>query len=158
MKLSLFYFILFICTIAISRIIPHPPNFTPILAVAVMAPLLTGNVLLGISLSLGSMFLADLYWGLHDTIGWVYLSIALCSLIPKYINNAYMAGIVASVLFFVVTNFAVWLSGYYGLTLQGLIACYIAAIPFFTNTLASTLIYILIIKSIVSIQRRIQYA
>jgi len=82
----------------------------------------------------------------------------LCSLIPKYINNAYMAGIGASVLFFVVTNFAVWLSGYYGLTLQGLIACYIAAIPFFTNTLASTLIYILIIKSIVSIQRRIQYA
>ena len=113
MKLSLFYFILFICTIAISRIIPHPPNFTPILAVAVMAPLLTGNVLLGISLSLGSMFLADLYWGLHDTIGWEYLSIALCSLIPKYINNAYMAGIGASVLFFVVTNFAVWLSGYY---------------------------------------------
>ena len=120
-----------------------------------MAPLLTGNVLLGIGLSLSSMFLADLYWGFHNTIGWVYLSIALCSLIPRYVNDAYVAGVGASVLFFTLTNFAVWLSGYYGLTLQGLIACYIAAIPFFTNTLASTLIYTLIIKSIINVQRRI---
>jgi len=155
MKTSIFYFVLFVGTIAISRIIPHPPNFTPILAVAVMAPLLTGNVLLGIGLSLSSMFLADLYWGFHNTIGWVYLSIALCSLIPRYVNDAYVAGVGASVLFFTLTNFAVWLSGYYGFTLQGLIACYIAAIPFFTNTLASTLIYTLIIKSIINVQRRI---
>tara|TARA_Y200000002_G_scaffold279826_1_gene233929 strand:+ start:3343 stop:3816 length:474 start_codon:yes stop_codon:yes gene_type:complete len=155
MKSNIFYFILFVCSIAASRIIPHPPNFTPILAIAVMAPLLTGNVMLGIVLSLSSMILSDLYWGYHNTIGWVYFSIALSSLLTRYINNAYLAGIGASILFFVVTNFAVWLSGYYGFTMEGLLACYIAAIPFFQNTIAGTLIYIMIIKSIVSVQRRI---
>ena len=76
-------------------------------------------------------------------------------MLTRYINNAYLAGIGASILFFVVTNFAVWLSGYYGFTMEGLLACYIAAIPFFQNTIAGTLIYIMIIKSIVSVQRRI---
>jgi|TARA_A100001015_G_scaffold86085_1_gene95668 hypothetical protein len=155
MNKNLFYLIVFVSTIALSRIIPHPPNFTPILAVAIMAPMITGATLSGIAIALGSMMLSDLYFGWHNTIGVVYMSIALCSFIPRYINNAYLAGSIASVLFFVITNFAVWLSGYYGLTWQGLVACYIAAIPFFANTLIGTLFYTLIIKSVVTIQRRI---
>ena len=154
-KQKIVLFVYFIGLIALSRIIPHPPNFTPILAVAIMAPMITGATLSGIAIALGSMVLSDLYFGWHNTIGVVYMYIALCSFIPRYINNAYLAGSIASVLFFVITNFAVWLSGYYGLTWQGLVACYIAAIPFFANTLIGTLFYTLIIKSVVTIQRRI---
>jgi hypothetical protein len=49
--------------------------------------------------------------------------------------------IVAPIIFFIITNFGVWTSGYYGLTLEGLIACYIAAIPFFHMTLLGTIVY-----------------
>ena len=52
------------------------------------------------------------------------------------------AGLAASILFFVVTNFGVWaLDSLYPRTLEGLVICYVAAIPFFANTLAGTLFY-----------------
>ena len=54
------------------------------------------------------------------------------------------AAILSSVLFFIVTNFGVWLTGggwFYPKTLQGLIECYTLAIPFFRNSLAGDLVY-----------------
>lgn len=130
-----------------SRIIPHPPNFTPILAVGIFVPLLTGNWKHALPLTLGAMFIGDLYWGLHSYMSWTYASVALASLIAlrfSLLANCF----IAPILFFIITNFGVWTSGYYGLTLEGLIACYVAAIPFFHMTLLGTIVYTLLFYGI----------
>ena len=126
--------------LGLSRIIPHPPNFTPILAAGIFVPLLTGNWKNALPLTLGAMFIGDLYWGLHSYMLWTYSSIAIISMIAlrfSLLANCF----IAPIMFFLITNFGVWTSGYYGLTLEGLIACYIAAIPFFHMTLLGTIVY-----------------
>lgn len=137
---KLFWFFSAVTILALSRIIPHPPNFTPLIAVAIFAPTVIKDVLLVILTTLSAMFLADLYWGLHSFMFWTYGSILLCTLMATRYKTIYMV-FAGPILFFVITNFAVWTSGYYGFTLQGLIACYIAAIPFFHMTLLSTILY-----------------
>mgnify|MGYP007000161115 len=62
--------------------------------------------------------------------------------------------LISAIIFFVITNFGVWLLGSYGYTFSGLITCYVLAIPFFTNTAISTIIYAFIIEIILSIFRR----
>lgn len=123
-----------------SRIIPHPPNFTPILAVAVFIPFLTNSWKTAVPITLGAMFIGDLYWGLHSYMAWTYAAVVLSSMLALNVKLL-TSSILAPVLFFIVTNFGVWTSGYYGYTIEGLIACYIAAIPFFHMTLLGTLIY-----------------
>jgi|SRR6056300_973614 hypothetical protein len=126
--------------LGLSRVIPHPPNFTPILAVGIFVPLLTGKWQHALPLTLGAMFIGDLFWGLHPYMAWTYASVALVSLVA--LNMSLLVNcIVAPIIFFIITNFGVWTSGYYGLTLEGLIACYIAAIPFFHMTLLGTIVY-----------------
>ena len=129
----------FTCLLGLSRIIPHPPNFTPILAVAVFVPLIMKNNLIAIPVTLGAMLIGDLYWGFHSYMFWTYGAILLATQL-RY-RNVFGNALLASTIFFLITNFSVWLSGYYGLTLTGLWACYVAAIPFFGNTLMGTLFY-----------------
>jgi hypothetical protein len=123
-----------------SRIIPHPPNFTPILAVAVFIPFLTNSWKNAIPITLGAMFVGDLYWGLHSYMIWTYAAVMLSSILALRVRLV-ASSILAPVLFFVVTNFGVWTSGYYSYTVEGLITCYIAAIPFFHMTLLGTIVY-----------------
>jgi len=137
----------FTLLLGFSRIIPHPPNFTPILAVGIFVPLLTGNWKHALPLTLGAMFIGDLYWGLHSYMLWTYSSIAIISMIAlrfSLLANCF----IAPIMFFIITNFGVWTSGYYGYTLAGLISCYIAAIPFFHMTLLGTLFYTSVFKLI----------
>lgn len=138
-----------ICFLVASRVIPHPPNFTPVLAVAVFAPYFARDIWVAIALPLVAMVLADLMIGLHSSMLWVYgavaASVVLSHLVrkagPKLMRIGGMT-LASSGLFFVVTNFGVWLgSGFYPQTAEGLVACYIAALPFFGNTLASTAIF-----------------
>ena len=136
-----------IIILAISRIIPHPPNFTPILAMAVTMPMLTSDRYIGLLIPLLAMFVSDIFIGLHNTMIWVYMSFIAVTLTSyvfikqfKFVNVLTMS-LLSSLLFFIVTNFGVWTSGYYGYTLSGLVACYVMAIPFFTNTVLSTLFY-----------------
>lgn len=135
-----------IALIAASRLLPHPPNFTPVLAAALFCGglLPPGRALL---VPLGAMFASDLILGLHTGMASVYLAVALCALLGRLLppqqglNPALGGALAASVLFFTVTNFAVWLSGdLYPPTVAGLLACYVAALPFFHHTLLSTLL------------------
>lgn len=146
------WFIFFVALIALSRIIPHPPNFTPILAAGVMTAHITHNLRISILMGLSAMFVADIYHGLHPFMIWTYSSVALASILGHYLKNAYIAGLSASVSFFIITNFGVWLSsGYYEHTLYNLYVCYVAALPFFGNTLLGTMFYILGIDIIIKI-------
>ena len=152
-KQKIVLFVYFIGLIALSRIIPHPPNFTPVIAMAIFMPYLTSNLYSAILVPLSAMFVSDLYLGFHSSMFWVYGSILLITTLSYYtmsIKSTYIHlgsnALLSSTMFFVITNFAVWMFGsMYPLTLEGLILCYTMAIPFFGNTLTSTLFYVFLL-------------
>ncbi len=133
---------------AAMRLVPHPPNFTPIGAMALFSAAYLGRRALAFVAPLGALLLSDLVLGFYHGVATVYASVALIVLIgwialsrvsPLRVGTA---AILSSVLFFVITNFGMWLfSGFYPLTTAGLAACYVAAIPFFQNTVAGDLFY-----------------
>jgi len=134
---------------AALRLVPHPPNFTPIGAMALFSGAYLGRRgAIALVAPLAALFLSDLVLGFYHGMATVYFSTALVVLIgwlalqrrsPLRIGAAAIA---SSILFFVLTNFGMWLSsGFYPRTLAGLEACYVAAIPFFQNTLAGDLVF-----------------
>jgi len=143
--MNIILIITFIIFIAFSRFAPHPPNFTPILSIALFSGMVFKNKFI-FCIPLGAMLLSDYYIGFHNSIIWVYVSLLLIYLLGKaFFNyfstiNIFLLSFLSSVIFFILSNFGVWLIGY-PKTLSGFIACYIAAIPFFTNTLLSTILY-----------------
>ena len=165
-KHKIVLFIYFIGLIALSRIIPHPPNFTPVLAMAVFMPYLTRDLYSAMLVPLSAMFVSDLYLGFHSSMFWVYGSILLSTTLSQYtmsIKKTYVHlgsnALLSSTIFFIVTNFVVWTSStMYPLTIDGLLLCYTMAIPFFGNTLAGTLFYVsllgLVSYSATNISRR----
>jgi hypothetical protein len=135
---------------ALFRFLPTPPNVAPVAAMALFGGALFADKRLALLLPLAVMFITDLFLGLHSTLWAVYLSFAAIAgigiLVGKNRNVASItAGAISgSVLFFVITNFAVWLMGsgmFYPKTIEGLMMCYTAAIPFFHNTLVGDLFF-----------------
>ncbi len=139
--------VLLILFAAFSRLIPHPANFTPIAAIALFSGVYLKKRYFLI-IPVAAMLLSDIFLGFHSTMIWVYGSFALIALIGLWLKSHKKAGyifgttLVSSVIFFIVTNFGVWLSGYYGYSFNGLIECYVMAIPFFKNTVAGDLFYV----------------
>ncbi|MBK8944014.1 MAG: hypothetical protein IPM32_01980 [Ignavibacteriae bacterium] len=132
----------------VSRFVPHPYNFTPISAIALFGGAYFSDKKLSFIVPLLAMFLSDLYLGMHSLIPFVYASFVIIVFLGfqlrdnKSITSIAFASIIGSVIFFVLTNFAVWVvSNYYPKTIEGFIACFVAAIPFFHNNLFGDLIY-----------------
>lgn len=137
-----------VVAVALLRIVPHPPNFAPVAAMALFAGAHLDNRKLAFLLPLAAMFLSDLVIGFHDGLLLVYVCMCIAVAIGMQLRGRIgvlsVAGgaLASSVMFFVITNFGVWLSsGMYPLTFGGLAACYVAAIPFFQYTLAGDLFY-----------------
>tara|TARA_A100001515_G_scaffold137316_1_gene129805 strand:+ start:466 stop:1044 length:579 start_codon:yes stop_codon:yes gene_type:complete len=141
----LYYLLVFGIILALSRILPHPPNFTPIIASAIMAPLLIRDRWFGIAIPIFAMLVADIVIGFHPYQTVIYLTLIVIGLVaPMQRNIKWIAtmAILGPVWFFLTTNFAVWLAwDYYPKTVEGLILCYTMAIPFFQNTLISTCLF-----------------
>ena len=143
-----------ILILAFARLIPHPPNFTPIIAVALISGYFFKNINLSLLILLVAMLLSDLFIGFYENMIFVYASLLLITFvfhkISKKINfkNLFIYGFAGSFIFFVVSNFGVWVLGSPGVldvayerNISGLVECYILAIPFFGNTFLSTLIF-----------------
>lgn len=138
-----------------------PYNFTPVESIALFGGAYFLDRRFAFAVPLMAMFLADVMIGLHELIPVVYGCIALTvafgfSLRGK-IDALHIAGysITSAVMFFVVTNFFVWLtSGMYSLDGDGLASCYLAAIPFFKNTLLGTLFWSALLFSGFELLRR----
>jgi hypothetical protein len=137
-----------ILVVAFTRLIPHPPNFTAIGAMALFGGAYFSRKSLAFAVPLIAMFLSDIIIGFHPGMYAVYLSFILIVMIgmslrdKKKAGNIFLASVSASVLFFIVTNFAMWLtSGFYPKTAIGLAACFTAAIPFFHYTLLGDLFF-----------------
>jgi len=141
-----------ILALSLSRLIPHPSNFTPILAVGVFAGFYFRNFILSLFIVISSMFIGDLVIGFHSTMIFTYssliLAVAIGLLIKKFnFKEILFSGLSSSVVFFAVTNFGSWLTlEMYSKNFSGLLQSYFMGIPFFHNTLISTLIYLIILK------------
>lgn len=125
----------------ITRLLPHPPNVTPITAIALFGGCNIKDKNLAFVLPLLCMFLTDLFLGFHIIMPFVYLSFMCISYIginSEKITNGTIFG--SSLLFFLVTNFGVWFFGYPN-TLAGLVSCYTLALPFFVNTIIGDLFF-----------------
>src|ERR1700730_677178 len=138
----------FILFAAILRILPHPWNFTPVGAMALFAGAKLGRSWKAFLIPLVSLFAGDLFIGFHQLTLAVYLSFCLSALIGAIFRNRQSAGplslatLLGATQFFLITNFAVWaLMTTYPRTVSGLIACYVAGIPLFGNTLAGDAFY-----------------
>jgi len=133
---------------AVLRLVPHPPNFTPIGAMALFSGAYLGRRWLAFAAPLGAMLISDAVLGFYSGFWVTYLAIGLVVLIgwlalsrvsPLRVG---LAAVASSITFFLVSNFGTWaLSGMYPHTSAGLEACFVAAIPFFQNTLAGDLFY-----------------
>ena len=143
-----------ILILAFARLIPHPPNFTPIIAVALISGYFFKNINLSLLILLVAMLLSDLFIGFYENMIFVYASLLLITFvfhkISKKINykNLFIYCFTGSFIFFIFSNFGVWALGSPGVldvayerNISGLVECYILAIPFFGNTFLSTLIF-----------------
>lgn len=133
---------------AATRLIPHPPNFTPVAALALFGGANFTGKRAAFLIPLAGLFLSDLALGFYTITPVVYGSFAIITCLgfwlrrQKNISRLAFATIAGAVLFFVLTNFGVWaFEALYPKTWNGLVDCYIAATPFFWNTLSSDLLY-----------------
>lgn len=137
-----------VVALVLSRVVPHPPNFTPLVAAALFSGAVCRDWRLALLVPLSAMLLSDLWLGLHATLAFVYLGMALAVAIGNGLGSRRRpvlllgAATLSAVLFFLISNFGVWLTqGLYPQSAAGLAACYLAALPFFTNTLVATLLW-----------------
>ena len=133
---------------AALRIAPHPWNFTPVGAMALFSGALLKDRRLAFLFPLVALFAGDLFIGFHKLIPIVYasflinVSIGLWLRDRRTVARISLATLLGATQFFLITNFAVWqfLTGF-PRTASGLVACYVAGIPFFWNTLAGDVCY-----------------
>lgn len=148
----------FILAAATARLLPHAPNFTPLGAIALFAGAYVSNRFLAFLLPIAAMVMSDSLMGFS---GWnypeqtiaVYGAFTLITWLGmnmrsnKSVARVGLSSLAASVLFFVATNFMVWMSGFYSATplyttdFAGLVDCFVMAVPFFNYNIAADLFY-----------------
>ena len=136
--------------LAASRFIPHPPNFTSLIALSFYVPAIFGIKF--IPALIICFIVTDLFIGFHGLAIFTWGSVILIGLITKYFTSSLitriLGALVGAFLFFLITNFGVWTLGSYGYDFKGLITCYILAIPFFTYNIISTFLFSSIIEGL----------
>jgi len=162
-KIDIRFGVLFLLILvsAFSRLIPHPPNFTPIGAMALFGAAYFSKKHVALILPIVVMWVSDLvlnnvvygqyfdhfiwfYQGFYWTYGAFFIIGLMGFLLLKKIKirSILIGSLSASLLFFILSNFGVWISGtMYPKDLSGFVSCYIAAIPFIKNTILGDLMY-----------------
>ena len=137
---------------AFTRLVPHYPNFTAVGAIALFGGTYLANKKLAFIVPFAAMLLTDIIIGFHPTMWAVYFSFGLIVLIGlqiaknKKVSTIFLGTISSSVLFFVITNFAQWISDpFYAKTGAGLAQCYTMAIPFFSYTALGDMFYVAVL-------------
>jgi uncharacterized protein DUF6580 len=148
MKPRLLVLICMILAAAASRLIPHPPNMASITAFALFGGAYLERKWLAFLVPLAGLFLSDLVLGLYSHMEVIYASFAVVVCVGLLLRGRKSplkiagAALASSILFFITTNLGVWFfSSLYPKTATGLFACYVAAIPFFQNTLMGDALY-----------------
>jgi hypothetical protein len=173
--------ILLIVFAAFTRLFPHYPNFTAVGAIALFGGSVIKDKKLAFLLPLAALFLSDVclhlftnvkgFYGIEQIF--VYAAFMLITLLATFISklkvsNIAFAAVWSGLLFFIISNFGVWLLGtFYPKTIGGLAASYWAAIPFYNgefwgsfllNTIVGNLFYCAILFGLYAIiSRQISY-
>ena len=134
---------------ALLRLVPHPPNFTPIGAMALFSGAYLGRRWLAFAAPIAALLISDLILGFYEGMLFQYAATLLAVVIGWAVLSSHRgmlriagAAVASAVLFFVISNFGVWATGtMYPHDLAGFGAAYIAAIPFFQNSLAGDLFF-----------------
>lgn len=138
---------------ALSRLIPHAPNFTAVTAMALFAGATLPHRWLAVLIPVTALFLSDLLLGLHKEMLFIYIPFAIIALASSFaksqekswMNRPFFLGfssLAASLFFFTVSNFGVWLvSGMYVRSAEGLVTCYMMALPFLVNQIVGDLFF-----------------
>ncbi len=155
LKISIAIFL----ALAASRFVPHPPNFTSLLALSFYVPAILGRKFLPSLLI--SFIITDFIIGFHNVVFFTWGSVILIGIISKFflksIFSRLSGALMGAVIFFLFSNFGVWINGMYGYSLDGLILCYTMALPFFSYSLISTLIFSLSLEMIMIASKQINY-
>ncbi len=134
--------ILFILIAIWFRLIPHLPNFTPITSLALFSGLMFKRKWLSIVIPIVAMILSDIVLGFSEITIWVYLAISTISITNWFQSKINMKSILlSSLIFFIISNFGVWLIGGYPHTINGLFMCFTLAIPFFGYSILGDLFW-----------------
>lgn len=155
LKISIAIFL----ALAASRFVPHPPNFTSLLALSFYVPAILGRKFLPSLLI--SFIITDFIIGFHNVVFFTWGSVILIGIISKFflksIFSRLSGALMGAVIFFLFSNLGVWINGIYGYSLDGLILCYTMAIPFFSYSLISTLIFSISLEMIMIASKQINY-
>ena len=149
-KIIEFLVALLLIVIGVSlRLLPHLPNFAPIAAIALFGGVYFSKKI-SLIIPLFAMLISDIFLGFYQPIlmAFVYGSFLLCVVLGFWLKRhkkwqtVLGSSILAALIFFILTNFAVWVfTPWYTKTFSGLIQCYLMALPFFRNTLWGNLFY-----------------
>ena len=146
LKISLGIFV----ALAASRFVPHPPNFTSLLALSFYVPALLG--LRYLPALLISFIITDIFIGMHSSAFFTWGSVIFIGLLSQHFVKTFTSRIsgalIGACLFYLITNFGVWSLGSYGYSMSGLILSYTLALPFFGYSLVSTFIFSGIIETL----------
>ena len=156
---SFSYLVILAALIALGvagRLLPHPPNFTPMAAIALFAGFIFVKRYMSVIAVISTMLLCDYFafgslsasWFGSKSMFVVYLALLFPIIFKNFLQKKFGiliivgASLLSSTVFFLTTNFAVWaFSPMYEKTLEGFILCYTMAIPFFQNTIAGNLVW-----------------
>ena len=148
-KKNLVLILIISAVILLTRLIPHAPNFSPLAALILFAGAYLSKTKYLIWLFL-AILVSDFFLGFYEPLIMlaVYFSLAINLILGNIIKkhksflNIISVSLLSSLLFFLITNFAVWAAGdWYPHNLNGLLLSYDLALPFFKNTLVSSLLY-----------------
>ena len=137
---------LVILVASLSRLLPHPPNFTPIIAIGLFSGVyFRKENTLSLIIPIMAMIISDLFLGFHLISLFVYLSLIIVVFIGRNIKKIkptfiLLGSLSGSIVFFIISNFGVFLIGY-PKSFAGFLTCYTAAIPFFYNSILGDLFF-----------------
>ena len=139
--------IFFTLLLVLSRVVPHPPNFTPILAGIIFLPFIKKDFTFSMIVPIVVMLISDFIIGMHSLMLWTYLPILILSFLAFYFYQDSFRRIInlaifSPIIFFILSNFGVWVnSAKYSRNFSGLVECYIYAIPFYASSAISCILF-----------------
>lgn len=153
-----FWIIFMVFIVAISRLLPHPWNFTPVTAMFLFSGAKLERNFRNFFIPLAALFLSDvlinsiIYHGefsriFYDGFQYIYLAYFIIYFFnnifkPQLNSRLIVYSFISSIIFFLVTNFAAWIHDpMYVKSIAGLLSSYAAGIPFFRNAILGDLVY-----------------
>lgn len=158
-----------ILVVALTRVLPHPVNFTPVIALALFGGAKFRSTKTALLVVCGAMFISDMIIGFHSTMLATYLSLFVLVALGAVSRNAIdekplptlsILSLFSPLVYFAITNFGVWLlQDMYPKTAAGLLLCYEMAIPFLQNSVLSSVFFgALLFGSFVLLESRAAWA